>query len=105
MLGKPRQDRLGGLGGDVALGEDVLAAVGVLAAHEFGGAHAAFAGEALGGLGGVAVGVEGDLGRGAALDLVHLVGGGGHGVDEHGQAARARHDADLAVGQAGLLEA
>ena len=103
--GKRREDGLGWLRGDVALGEDILAAVGVRAAYEFGGTHATLAGEALGGLGGIAVGIEGDLGGGAAQYLVHLVGGGSHGVDEHGQAARARHDADLAVGQAGLLEA
>ena len=104
LLAQGRQDRGGRGGRDVLLGKDVLTAVGVLATDQILGSHTALAGEALGGLGGVTVGIEGDVGRGAALDLVNLVGRGGDVGNERSQAARARDHADLAVGQTGLVE-
>ena len=104
LLAQGRQDRGGRGGRDVLLGKDVLAAVGVLATNQILGSHTALAGEALGGLGGVTIGIEGDVGRGAALDLVNLVGRGGDVGNERSQAARARDHTDLAVGQTGLVE-
>lgn len=55
-------------------------------------------------LGGVTVGIEGDVGRGTALDLVNLIGRGGNVSHERSQATRARDHADLTVGQTGLIE-
>ena len=104
LLAQGRQNRGGRGGRDVLLGEHVLATVGVLATDQVLGSHTALAGEALGGLGGVTVGIEGDVGRGAALDLVNLVGRGGDVGNERSQAARARDHADLAMGQTGLVE-
>ena len=104
LLAQGRQDRGGRGGRNVLLGKDVLTTVGVLAAHQVLGSHAALAGEALGGLGGVTVGVEGNVCRGTALDLVDLIGCGGDIGNERGQTTRARDHADLAVGQAGLVE-
>ena len=104
LLAQGRQDRGGRGGRDVLLGKDVLTAVGVLATNQILGSHTALAGEALGGLGGVTIGIEGDVGRGAALDLVNLVGRGGDVGNERSQAARARDHTDLAVGQTGLVE-
>ena len=97
-----REDGRRGRGGDAPLGEDVLAAVRVLAADEVGGVDAALAGEALGRLGGGSLGVEGDGRRRAALHLVHLLGRGGDVGDEGGETARRGDDADIAVRQAGL---
>ena len=105
LLAQGRQDRGGRGGRDVLLGKDVLTAVGVLSTDQILGSHTALAGEALGGLGGVTVGIEGDVGRGAALDLVNLVGRGSDVGNERSQAARARDHADLAMGQTGLVEA
>ena len=104
LLAQGRQDRGGRGGRDVLLGKDVLTAVGVLATNQILGSHTALAGEALGGLGGVTIGIEGDVGRGAALDLVNLVGRGGDVGNERSQAARARDHTDLAVSQTGLVE-
>ena len=104
LLAQGRQDRGGRSRRNVLLGKDVLASVGVLAAHQILGSHAALTGKALGGLGGVTVGIEGDVGRGAALDLVDLIGRGGDIGNERGQTTRARDHADLAVGQTGLVE-
>ena len=91
--------------GDGALGEHVLVAVVGDAADELVGGDAGLAGEALGGLGRGAVGVEGDLGLGPAEDLMDLVGRGGAGVDDHGEAPRGRERADLAMGEARLVQA
>ena len=104
LLAQGRQDRGGRSGRNVLLGKDVLSAVGVLATNQILGSHTALAGEALGGLGGVAVSVEGDVGRGAALDLVNLISRGGDVGNERSQATRARDHTDLAVGQTGLVE-
>ena len=104
LLAQGRQDRGGRGGRNVLLGKDVLATVGVLATHQVFGSHAALAGKALGGLGGVAVGVEGDVSRGATLDLVDLIGRSGDIGNERGKTTRARNHADLAVGQTGLVE-
>ena len=104
-LAQAREQRHGVGRGDVLLGEDVLTAVGVDAAHERGGIDAALAGKALGGLGGVAVGVEGDVGGGAALDVVDLLGGGRDVAHEGGEAPRRADDLDGAVGEARVLEA
>ena len=81
------EDGQRGLGGNVALGEDVLAAIRVLAAHELGGIDAVLAGEALGGLGGVALGVEGDVRSRAAVHLMELLGRRGDVANVGGQAA------------------
>ena len=104
LLAQGRQNRGGRGGRNVLLGKDVLTAVGVLATDQILGSHTALAGKALGGLGGVTVSVEGDVGRGATLDLVNLIGRGGDVGNERGQATRARDHADLAVGQTGLVE-
>ena len=104
LLAQGGQNRRSRCGGNVLLGEHILATVGVLATDQILGSHTALAGKALGGLGGVTVGIEGDVGRGAALDLVNLVGRGGDVGNERSQAARARDHADLAVGQTGLVE-
>ena len=98
------QKRHGGSGRNVLLGEHVFATVGVLAADEVGGGDAALARKALGCLGGVAVGIEGDVGGGAALHVVDGFGLGRHGRQD-GQAARGRKHADLAVGKAGSIKA
>ena len=104
LLAQGRQDRGGRCGGNVLLGEHILATVSVLATDQVLGSHTALAGEALGGLGGVTVSVEGNVGRGATLDLVNLIGRGGDVSHECSQATRARDHADLAVGQTGLVE-
>ena len=104
LLAQGRQDRGSRCGRNVLLGEHVLTAVGVLATDQILGSHTALAGEALGGLGGVTVSVEGDVCRGATLDLVNLIGRGGNVGNERSQATRARDHADLAVGQTGLVE-
>ena len=105
LLAQGRQDRSSRGRRNVLLGKDVLAAVGVLAAHQVLGSHTALAGKALGGLGGVTVSVEGNVGRGATLDLVNLIGRGGDVGHERSQTTWARDHADLAVGQTGLVEA
>ena len=105
LLAQGRQDRGGRGGRDVLLGKDVLTAVGVLATDQILGSHTALAGEALGGLGGVTVSVEGNVGRGATLDLMDLIGRSGDVGHERSQTTRARDHADLAVGQTGLVEA
>ena len=104
LLAQGRQDRGGRGGRDVLLGEHILATVSVLATDQVLGSHTALAGKALGGLGGITVSVEGNVGRGATLDLVNLIGRGGDVGNECSQAARARDHADLAVGQTGLVE-
>ena len=104
LLAQGRQDRGGRGGRNVLLGKDVFATVGVLTTDQVLGSHTALAGKALGGLGGVAVGIEGDVGRGAALDLVNLIGRSGDIGNERGKTTRARDHADLAVGQTGLVE-
>ena len=104
LLAQGRQNRGGRGGRNVLLGKYVLTAVGVLATDQILGSHTALAGEALGGLGGVTVGIEGDVGRGTALDLVNLIGRGGDVSHERSQATRARDHADLTVGQTGLIE-
>lgn len=73
LLAQNRQDRGSRCGGNVLLGEHVLTAVGVLATDQVLGSHTALAGEALGGLGGVAVGIKGNVCRGTALDLMDLI--------------------------------
>ena len=103
LLAQGRQDRGGRGGRNVLLGKDVLTAVGVLATDQILGSHTALAGEALGGLGGVTVGIEGDVCRRATFDLVNLIGRGGDVGNERSQATRARDHADLAVGQTGLV--
>ena len=104
LLAQSGQNRRSRCGRNVLLGKDVLTAVGVLATDQILGSHTALAGEALGGLGGVTVSVEGDVGRRATLDLVNLIGRGGDVGNERSQATRARDHADLAVGQTGLVE-
>lgn len=104
LLAQGRQDRGSRGGRNVLLGKDVLTAVGVLATDQILGSHTALAGEALGGLGGVSVGIESDVGRGATLDLVNLIGRGSDVGNECSQATRARNHTDLAVGQTGLVE-
>ena len=104
LLAQGRQDRGSRCGGNVLLGEHILATVSVLATDQVLGSHTALAGKALGGLGGVAVGVEGNVGRGTALDLMDFIGRGGDVGHERSQTTRARDHADLAVGQAGLVE-
>ena len=104
LLAQGRQDRGSRGRRDVLLGKDVFTTVGVLATDQVLGSHTALAGKALGGLGGVAVGVEGDVSRGATLDLVNLIGRGGDIGNERGKTTRARDHADLAVGQTGLVE-
>ena len=104
LLAQSGQNRRSRCGGNILLGEHILTTVSVLATDQVLGSHTALAGEALGGLGGVTVSVEGNVGRGATLDLVNLVGRGGDIGNECSQAARARDHADLAVGQTGLVE-
>ncbi len=104
LLAQSGQNRRSRCGGNVLLGEHILATVSVLATDQVLGSHTALAGKALGGLGGVTVSVERDVGRGAALDLVDLVGRSGNVSNERSQAARARDHTDLAVGQTGLVE-
>ena len=103
-LGDLREDRQGRLGVDVQLGEDVLAAVRALAADKLVGREARLARESLGGLGRPALGVEGDVGRRALLDLVDLGRGLGYAGDDHGKPARRRAGADLSVREPGLVE-
>ena len=55
-------------------------------------------------LGGVTVSIEGDVGRGTALDLMDLIGRSGDVGHERSQSTRARDHADLAMGQTGLVE-
>ena len=88
VMGELGEDGHGGLGGHALLREDVVVAVLGGADLELGGLDAALAGEAGGCLGGVSVGVEGDLGLGAAHDLVDSLGGDGHVGDDGGQAPR-----------------
>ena len=104
LLAQSGQNRRSRCGRDILLGKDVLTAVGVLTTDQILGSHTALAGEALGSLGGVAVGIKGDVCRGATLDLVNLIGRGGNVGNERSQATRARDHADLAVGQTGLVE-
>ena len=104
LLAQSGQNRRSRCGGNVLLSKDVLTAVGVLATDQILGSHTALASEALGGLGGVTVSVEGNVGRGATLDLVNLIGRGGDVGNEHSQATRARDHTDLAVGQAGIVQ-
>ena len=104
LLAQGRQDRGSRRGRNVLLGEHILATVGVLATNQVLGSHTALAGKALGGLGGVAVGIKGNVCRGAALDLMNLIGRGGDVGNECSQTTRARDHADLAVGQTGLVE-
>ena len=104
LLAQGRQDRGGRGGRNVLLGKDILATVRILATDQALGSHAALAGEALGGLGGVTVSIEGDVGRGTALDLMDLIGRSGDVGHERSQSTRARDHADLAMGQTGLVE-
>ena len=104
LLAQSGQNRRSRCGGNILLGEHILATVGVLATDKVLGSHTALAGKALGGLGGVTVSVEGNVGRGATLDLVNLIGRGGDVGNECSQTTRARDHADLAVGQTGLIE-
>ena len=104
LLAQGRQDRSSRSGRNVLLGKDVLTTVGVLATDQILGSHTELTGEALGGLGGVTVRVEGNVGRGATLDLVNLIGRGGDVGHECSQTTRTRDHADLAVGQTGLVE-
>ena len=103
-LAHTRQDGKRGLRGGVLLSEDVLGAIGVLATDQFASGETVFAGKALGGLGGIALGVEGDLGRGTTQDGVDLLRRLGDVAHEHGQAARRGDDANRAVGEPGLIE-
>ena len=104
LLAQSGQNRRSRCGRNVLLGEHILATVSVLATDQVLGSHTALAGKALGGLGGVTVSVEGNVGRGATLDLVNLIGRGGDVGNECSQTTRARDHADLAVGQTGLIE-
>ena len=104
LLAQSGQNRRSRCGGNVLLGEHILATVSVLATDQVLGSHTALAGKALGGLGGVTVSVEGNVGRGATLDLMDFIGRGGDVSHERSQAARARDHTDLAVGQTGLVE-
>ena len=104
LLAQSGQNRRSRCGGNVLLGEHILATVSVLATDQVLGSHTALAGKALGGLGGVTVSVEGNVGRGATLDLVNLIGRGGDVGNECSQATRTRDHAYLAVGQTGLVE-
>ena len=104
LLAQSGQNRRSRCGGNVLLGEHILATVSVLATDQVLGSHTALASEALGGLGGVAVGIKGNVCRGTTLDLVNLIGRGGDVGHERSQTTRARDHADLAVGQAGLVE-
>ena len=88
---------------DVLGGEHVLGAVD-LAALEVLGREALAAGEADGRLGGVAVGVEGDLGRRALVLLHERLGGIGHAVRHDDQTAGAGVDLDGIVGDARIGE-
>ena len=105
LLAQSGQNRRSRCGGNVLLGEHILATVSVLASNQVLGSHTALAGEALGGLGGVAVGIEGNVCRGTALDLMDLIGRSGDIGHERSQTTRARDHADLAMGQTGLVEA
>ena len=104
LLAQSGQNRRSRCGGNVLLGEHILATVGVLATNQVLGSHTALAGKALGGLSGVAVGIKGNVCRGTALDLVNLIGRGGDISHERGKTTRARDHADLAVSQTGLVE-
>ena len=105
LLAQSGQNRRSRCGGNVLLGEHILATVSVLASNQVLGSHTALAGEALAGLGGVAVGIEGNVCRGTALDLMDLIGRSGDIGHECSQTTRARDHADLAMGQTGLVEA
>ena len=104
LLAQSGQNRRSRCGGNVLLGEHILATVGVLATDQILGSHTALAGKALGGLSGVAVGIKSNVCRGTALDLVNLIGRGGDISHERGKTTRARDHADLAVSQTGLVE-
>ena len=84
---------------DVLGGEHVLGAVD-LAALEILRIKALAAGEADGGLGGIAVCVEGDLGRRALVLLHERLGGVGHAVGHDDQTARTGVDLDGVEGDA-----
>ena len=84
---------------DVLGCEHVLGAVD-LAALEVLGIKALAAGETDGGLGGIAVCVEGDLGRRALVLLHERLGGVGHAVCHDDQAAGAGVDLDGIIGDA-----
>ena len=84
---------------DVLGGEHVLGAVD-LAALEVLRIKTLAAGEADGRLGGVAVGIEGDLGRRALVLLHQRLGGVGHAVGHDDQATGAGVDLDGVVGDA-----
>ena len=92
-----------GLGGHVLLGEDVLVAVLGDAAGERGRINTALAGKSLGGLGGIAVGIEGNLGLGPALDVMNGLGRASDAGDDGCEAARRGHDADVAMGEPGIV--
>ena len=104
LLAQSGQNRRSRCGGNVLLGEHILATVGVLATDQILGSHTALAGKALCSLSGIAVGIKGNVCRGTALDLVNLIGRGGDISHERGKTARARDHTDLAMGQTGLVE-
>ena len=91
-------DLLGRPGGRRDVDPDVLLPV-LLAHHEPRGVDALAAGKALGRLGGVALGVEGGCGLGAAEVLLHRLGRRREVVDEGGDAARRPHALDRAEGE------
>ena len=97
LLGEGGEDRRCRARVNVLLGKDVLAAVGVHSARKLGGIDAKLAGKALGRLGGGAVGVKGDAGRGAALDLVELLGCKGNVMDVGNEPSRRLVCLHLAV--------
>ena len=86
-----------------ARGEHVLDAL-LLAHLERTHVNAFAAGEADGGLRGIAVGVEGDLDRGAAERLRKGLGALGHVLDDGDEAARRRMDGYLAMRDAHGVE-
>ena len=91
------------LGGDALLGEDVVDAFHLAAFQVVDGEPFA-AGEADRGLGGVAVGVEGNLGGRSPVLLFERGRFVGHALAHHDQATRAREHLDRLVGDAGLIE-
>ena len=104
VVAELRQDGHGGGGGHVLLGKDVLVAIGVNTTLKLGGIDAELAREALGGLGRVALGVEGDLGLGPAHDLMHRLGLGRHVGDDDSQTAGRGDDSNATMGEAGRVE-
>ena len=98
------EDGLCGARGNARLGEDIVLAIAVPAHDELLRTKAHLPREALGRLGGPALGVEGDARGRATPDLVDLFGRHRDVMHEHGETARRGVALDGAVGKPRIRE-